>query len=58
MSNQLAPSMFTRVMSLPENARADVLEILGALTVDEAKLSEILEEITADLENRKDDIRH
>ncbi|NQZ73601.1 MAG: hypothetical protein HRT60_11070 [Dinoroseobacter sp.] len=50
--------MFTRVMSLPENERADVLEMLGALTVDEAKLSEILEEITADLENRKDDIRH
>ncbi|MBO6789964.1 MAG: hypothetical protein JJ894_05430 [Dinoroseobacter sp.] len=58
MSNQLAPSMFTRVMSLPENERADVLEMLGALTVDEAKLSIILEEITADLENRKDDIRH
>ena len=44
MSNQLAPSMFTRVMSLPENERADVLEMLGALTVDEAKLSEILED--------------
>ncbi len=58
MPNQLAPSMFTRVMSLPENERADVLEMLGALTVDEAKLSEILEEITANLENRKDDIRH
>ena len=58
MSNQLAPSMFTRVMSLPENERAAVLEMLGALTVAEAKLSEILEEITADLENRKDDIRH
>ncbi len=58
MPNQLAPSMFTRVMSLPENERADVLEMLGALIVDEAKLSEILEEITANLENRKDDIRH
>lgn len=58
MPNQLAPSMFTRVMSLPENERADVLEMLGALTLDEAKLAEILEEITANLENRKDDIQH
>mgnify|MGYP003334794221 CR=1 FL=1 len=58
MPNQLAPSMFTRVMSLLENERADVLEMLGALTLDEAKLSEILEEITANLENRKDHIRH
>jgi hypothetical protein len=58
MTNQIAPSMFTRVMSLPENERADVLEMLGALTVDEAKLFEILEEITMGLENQKDDTHH
>ncbi len=58
MSNQLAPGMFTKVMSLPENERADVLEMLGALTVDEAKLTEILKEITESLEKGQAQTRH
>lgn len=53
MSNQLAPNMFARIMSLPDTYRADVLELLGSSTVDEPKLKEIIEEIVAGIEERQ-----
>ena len=50
--------MFTRVMSLPDAERADVLELLGGSTVDDAKLNEILEEIADVLAKRQACVKH
>lgn len=58
MPYHLAPSMFAKVMSLPEHARSDLLELLGASTVDEAKLDEIIEEIETSIVERKQAERH
>ncbi len=39
------PSLFTRLMRLPDAARGDLLEFLGATAVGDAQLAEMIERV-------------
>lgn len=43
----LAPLLFARVMSLPAAAREDLLEFIGGATVDETRVSALIDELAA-----------
>jgi len=49
MTRKINPSLFARLMCLPDATRADLLEFLGATPVGETHLSEILDTIAARL---------
>jgi len=41
------PNLFTQVMRLPENVRAEILEFLGATPVEDAQLRQMLADVHA-----------
>lgn len=47
------PSLFTRVMQLPDGIRADMLEFLGATPVADAQLEHMLNYINTMLDRRR-----
>lgn len=46
----LAPSLFARVMTLPAAAREDLLEFIGGATIDETRVSSLIDEALARVE--------
>lgn len=44
------PNLFTRLMRLPDAARVDLLEFLGASPIADIQLSDLIEKISAQLE--------
>lgn len=51
------PGLFTRLMRLPDAARGDLLEFLGATPVGDAQLSEMIERLTARIEPERRPLR-
>ena len=49
MHMTLAPLLFTRVMALPAAAREDLLEFIGGATIDETRVSALIDEAAARL---------
>ena len=44
------PNLFARLMRLPEHARTDLLEFLGATPIADAQLSVMIEDIAGKVE--------
>jgi|GEM_PF-2096821 len=44
------PNLFTRLMRLPDAARGDLLEFLGATPVGDAQLAEMIERVATRVE--------
>ncbi len=53
MHMTLAPLLFARVMALPAAAREDLLEFIGGATVDESKVSALIDEISTRVEKTR-----
>lgn len=51
------PSLFTRLMRLPDAARGDLLEFLGATPVGDAQLAEMIERFAARVEAERRPMR-
>ena len=51
------PSLFTRLMRLPDAARVDLLEFVGATPVGDAQLAEMIERMAARIEGEMRPIR-
>ena len=45
------PNVFTRLMRLPDAVRVDLLEFLGASPIADIQLSDLIEKISAQIEN-------
>ena len=45
------PNLFTRLMRLPDAIRVDLLEFLGSSPIADIQLSDLIEKISAQIEN-------
>lgn len=45
------PNLFTRLMGLPDAVRVDLLEFLGSSPIADIQLSDLIEKISAQIEN-------
>lgn len=50
MSSKISLGLFARVMALPDAAREDLLEFLGASPVDDACLDKLIDEVAERVE--------
>jgi hypothetical protein len=47
------PNLFTRLMWLPDAIRVDLLEFLGSAPIADIHLSDLIERISAQIENER-----
>lgn len=50
MTQPFPPDLFAKVMRLPEPARADILNLMSAATIEECQITEIVNKLIRQVE--------